>query len=322
MSCTSTKETKEVPDVEIDACSHYPCASRAPVRVTMTTARPRQAMTCRLIAGLSPFNEVPAVTNADRTGSGLVEITLHLTRNAAGVITAATADFQVALTGFPTGTTLTGAHIHPGVAGVNGSVAVNTGIASGEIVLANGSGKFTRNGVSGDASHGPEHRVEPGRLLFRCAQRAVAGTPHESRCSSRVSGLRARRPVATGPLVCSRVLVNSDAYNADAYPRHFHADRDRCVGGRDCRIDRYHHPIDSRWLVNEIFREFTTPGSPVAPPVFTKCTSGEYRAPAWPSLDHDVRLAPNWSLQWLLSRSSSRLPAVTPLPKTVSYRST
>ena len=102
----------------------------------------------RLVAGLSPFNEVPAVSNADRTGSGLVQITLHLTRNAAGTITAATADFEVALTGFPTGTTLTGAHIHPGVAGVNGSVAVSTGIASGEIVLANGAGSFTRNGIT------------------------------------------------------------------------------------------------------------------------------------------------------------------------------
>ena len=102
----------------------------------------------RLIAGLSPFNEVPPVTTADRSGSGLVEITLHLTRDAAGTITAATADFEVALTGFPTGTTLTGAHIHPGVAGVNGSVAVSTGIANGEIVLTNGTASFTRNGVT------------------------------------------------------------------------------------------------------------------------------------------------------------------------------
>jgi len=101
----------------------------------------------RLVAGLSPFNEVPAVTNADRTGSGLVQITLRLTRTA-GVITAATADFEVALTGFPAGTSLTGAHIHPGVAGVNGSPAVNTGVTTGEIVLTDGSGKFTRNGIT------------------------------------------------------------------------------------------------------------------------------------------------------------------------------
>src|SRR5687768_693218 len=85
----------------------------------------------RLIAGLSPFNEVPPVTNADRTGSGLVTIVLHLTRNAAGAITAATADFNVTLSDFPVGTSLVGAHIHPGAAGVNGPPAVDTGITAG-----------------------------------------------------------------------------------------------------------------------------------------------------------------------------------------------
>ena len=102
----------------------------------------------RFVASLSPFSEVPAVTNADRTGSGLAQIVLHVTRNAANVITAATADFEVALTGFPAGTTLTGAHIHPGVAGVNGPPAVDTGITTGQIVLANGAGSFTRTGIT------------------------------------------------------------------------------------------------------------------------------------------------------------------------------
>lgn len=101
----------------------------------------------RLIAGLSPFNEVPAVANADRTGSGLAQVTLHLTRNAAGTITAATADFEVALTGFPPGTVVNAAHIHPGVAGVNGPPAVDTGLTPGQVVLTDGSGSFTRNGV-------------------------------------------------------------------------------------------------------------------------------------------------------------------------------
>ena len=102
----------------------------------------------RLIAGLSPFNEVPAVSNADTSGSGLVTVTFHLTRNASGTITAATADFNVSLTGFPTGTVLTGAHIHPGVAGTTGSVLVNTGIASGEINLSSGAASFTRTGIT------------------------------------------------------------------------------------------------------------------------------------------------------------------------------
>lgn len=102
----------------------------------------------RLVAGLSPFNEVPAVSNADASGSGLVTITLNLTRNASGAVTAATADFNVSLTGFPSGTTLTGAHIHPGVSGVNGPVAVSTGIVSGQVVLSGGSGSFSRTGVT------------------------------------------------------------------------------------------------------------------------------------------------------------------------------
>jgi hypothetical protein len=100
------------------------------------------------VAGLSPFNEVPVVTNAERSGSGLAQITLHLTRNAAGAITAATADFEVALTGFPTGTTLTAAHIHPGAAGTTGPPTVATGLTSGQIVLSNGAANFTRNGIT------------------------------------------------------------------------------------------------------------------------------------------------------------------------------
>jgi len=101
----------------------------------------------KLIAGLSPFNEVPAVSTADSSGSGLVTITLNLTRNAAGTITAATADFNVSLTGFPSGTTLNAAHIHPGVTGVNGPPAVDTGLTPGQIVLTNGAASFTRAGV-------------------------------------------------------------------------------------------------------------------------------------------------------------------------------
>ena len=101
----------------------------------------------QLIAGLSPFNEVPMVANADTSGSGLVTITVHLTRNASNVITAATADFNVSLTGFPAGTNINAAHIHPGVAGVNGSPAVDTGLTPGQLVLTNGAGNFSKNGV-------------------------------------------------------------------------------------------------------------------------------------------------------------------------------
>ena len=98
----------------------------------------------RFVATLLPANEVPAVSNADSTGSGTVLITMHLTKDSAGNITAATADFVVTLTGFPTPTTLTGAHIHSANFGVNGSIIWSTTIANGEIVLPNGSVSFTK----------------------------------------------------------------------------------------------------------------------------------------------------------------------------------
>jgi hypothetical protein len=104
--------------------------------------------TVTFTAQLSPANEVPPVTNADASGSGTVTITLNLTRGSAGVITAATADFQASLTGFVAGTTLTGAHIHTGAAGVAGNVLVSTGLTPGQVVLTTGAGSFTREGIT------------------------------------------------------------------------------------------------------------------------------------------------------------------------------
>lgn len=104
--------------------------------------------TVTLTAALSPANEVPAVTNADASGSGVVTIVLHLTRDTSGTITAATADFQVSLTGFPPLTTLTTAGVHSGAAGSNGPLIVDTGLGAGEVVLASGSGGFSKTGIS------------------------------------------------------------------------------------------------------------------------------------------------------------------------------
>jgi hypothetical protein len=98
------------------------------------------------VAQMTPGNEVPPVTNADASGRGTATIRLNVLRNAAGAITDANADMEVALTGFPANTTLTGAHIHAARAGSNGGIVVDSGIAAGDIVLANGSGTFSRPG--------------------------------------------------------------------------------------------------------------------------------------------------------------------------------
>ena len=97
---------------------------------------------------LLPANEVPPVTGAQATGSGTVTITLNVSRDGAGNVTAATADFVVAVTGFPAGMALTAAHIHPGAAGTTGSPVVDLALSSGEVTFATGSGSFTKSGIT------------------------------------------------------------------------------------------------------------------------------------------------------------------------------
>jgi hypothetical protein len=104
------------------------------------------------VADLRPANEVPAVTNAESGGTGTMTITFVVTRDSANNITSSTANFVGNFSNFPPGTTLTGAHIHPGATGVNGSVAISTAIGQGEIVFTNGSGSLTKSVTGVDAA--------------------------------------------------------------------------------------------------------------------------------------------------------------------------
>ena len=104
----------------------------------------------KFTATLSQANEFPAIANADGTGSGTATITLNVTKDAAGNITAATADFVVTLAGFPANTPVTGAHIHPGASGTSGGVAISAGLVSGELVLASGTGGINKSGITVD----------------------------------------------------------------------------------------------------------------------------------------------------------------------------
>ena len=76
-------------------------------------------------ADLRPANENPPITGAEASGSGTVTVTIVTTKDSAGNVTAATATFVVNLSGFPAGTPINAAHIHPGAAGVNGGVVVD-----------------------------------------------------------------------------------------------------------------------------------------------------------------------------------------------------
>jgi hypothetical protein len=92
---------------------------------------------------LSPANEVPAIGNAESTGSGAMQVTITPTRNASGAITAATARFHIQLYGFPGDSRMQAAHIHTGGQGVNGPVRVDTGLTPATaVVLTNGGATF------------------------------------------------------------------------------------------------------------------------------------------------------------------------------------
>lgn len=96
-----------------------------------------------LTAELRTENEVPPIasTSPEASARGAVQITLNLTRDSGGAISSATARFDIQMAGFPGDTVFVGAHIHPGAAGVNGPVVLNTGLASTTTITTIGSGQ-------------------------------------------------------------------------------------------------------------------------------------------------------------------------------------
>jgi hypothetical protein len=70
-------------------------------------------------ATLFPANEVPAITNAESGGLGAVQVQFD----------GSSATFYFQLDRFPA-TSIIGAHIHPGPAGVNGPVIISTGLTA------------------------------------------------------------------------------------------------------------------------------------------------------------------------------------------------
>jgi hypothetical protein len=99
-------------------------------------------------AQLLPSNEVPPVTNDERNAFGTAIVTLSVTRSGSD-ITAATARFDVSISGLISSSTVILAHIHEGAAGVNGPVRVDSGITpSNPIPAVGGNVSFTRTGLT------------------------------------------------------------------------------------------------------------------------------------------------------------------------------
>jgi uncharacterized protein (TIGR03437 family) len=80
-----------------------------------------------VMAQMSAQNETPPVAS---TASGVAEVTLLRALDSSGNVALAEAIFNLDYTGFNTGTTFSGFHIHSGAAGVPGPVIISTGISS------------------------------------------------------------------------------------------------------------------------------------------------------------------------------------------------
>ena len=120
---------------------------------------PSDPNVARFTAILLPSNEVPAITNADATASGTMQLTMTVTRDASNTITGATYDFIVNYTGFPANTTLTGAHIHAGSAGNNTPVVVGLPLTATDTAVPTGQASITKTGLNSTSATVPAATV-------------------------------------------------------------------------------------------------------------------------------------------------------------------
>jgi CHRD domain len=127
------------------------------------------------VAEISAANEVPAITGADGSASGTVNIKIFVAKDDSGTPKSASVDFVGSFSGFPAGSALTAAHIHGGAAGVNGGILVSTTIASGEVSFPNGTGTMSRTALSLDANLASQIIANPSGYYFNVHTAAHPG---------------------------------------------------------------------------------------------------------------------------------------------------
>jgi hypothetical protein len=118
---------------------------------------------------LSAQNEVPPITNAESPCRGTATITFNVPRDGSGAPSGAgTANFAVQISQCPNGVVWRAAHIHPGAAGVNGGVLVDTGLTPATaITLANGSATASFNDRTLTQQQAVDIYNNPGGFYFK-----------------------------------------------------------------------------------------------------------------------------------------------------------
>jgi hypothetical protein len=117
---------------------------------------------------LSAANEVPPITNAESTGRGGVSITLAIPRDSAGNPSGdGTVTFVIQLSGFAPGTPAVAAHIHPGIAGVNGPPIVDTRVTgAAPIIMADGTANVTISNITITRDIATQIMANPAAFYF------------------------------------------------------------------------------------------------------------------------------------------------------------
>jgi hypothetical protein len=151
-------------------------------------------------AQLTPANEVPPVTNADAKAIGEAVVTLHVTQDSMGNITAAAADFAVAVLDLPATETIILSHIHHGAGGVAGGVVIDSGLSpSAPVQLLAGNTLFFRSNLAVSTSTAQDLIANPSNFYFNVHTSTNPG--------GAVRGQLAAVSTTTSPIVFATLLL-------------------------------------------------------------------------------------------------------------------